>query len=298
MLTLDTDKPEVQALKRKFKNLTMAPFAEQVKVFCTRYIFLLEEDGYAEVKDVAAEFERLCKFNEYELEMNHPNTTKFLEDNGHEFVSQSQKNEVFSVCDIDGNKRIALIEYLLFSYKPYILTDYYNRIGQEHRIPEDEDELFYRVDPDTGYALVSELFGPAFGKDGVLDKMTRSIAEDHSKREKEIEQLQAKLKSDSNVVRKGAEQRLRIIASEDTESAMNKRRASIKRRTNKIMAEQRRLILQYDRKTAEGNDKRFKTVVGKNSLPEGWSEYFDEESELPYYYNEKLNITQWDRPTQ
>ena len=139
------------------------------------------------------------------------------------------------------------------------LQDYYKRIGQEHRIPEETDELFYRTDEDTGYALVSELFGPAFGKDGVLDKLTRSISEDATKREKEIADLRKKLQSDSNVVRKGAEQRLRIIANEDIELATNKRRASIKRRANKIAAEQRRLILQYDRKGAEETDKRFQT---------------------------------------
>lgn len=104
------------------------------------------------------------------------------------------------------------------------------------------------------------------GKDGVLDKLTRSIAEDATKREKEIADLHEKLKSDSNVVRKGAEQRLRILGQEDTELAKNKQRASMKRRTNKIQAEQRRLILQYDRKTAEGSDKRFQTGMCRIEL--------------------------------
>lgn len=47
---------------------------------------------------------------------------QFLEEAGHEFVSQAQKNQVFAVLDIDGNRKISLIEYLLYMYKPDILV--------------------------------------------------------------------------------------------------------------------------------------------------------------------------------
>lgn len=57
-------------------ELSAKPFAEQVKVFSTRYIYLLEEEGYAEVKDAAGNFEKACGFNETQLELNDPKTSK------------------------------------------------------------------------------------------------------------------------------------------------------------------------------------------------------------------------------
>ena len=34
----------------------------------------------------------------------------------------------------------------------------------------------------------------------------------------------------------------------------------------------------------------------QNQLPRGWKKYYDEVNQMPYYYNEILKVTQWERP--
>lgn len=301
MRTLESDKEEVIKLKNDFYALLQKSHEEQVQFFCTRFIFMLGEEGYEEVKDVAQTFINTLPFNERELELDHPKTTQFLTDAGHEFVSQKQKQAVFAMLDLDKNKKMALIEYLLFRYKPQILTDYYKRIGETHRIPpeDDEDELFYRTDPDTGYALLYELFGPAYGIDAQLDKLTVTIATGKEKRDKELEELHKKLESTSNVVRKAAEQRIRIMAEEDYDAVVNRQRASIKRRANKIGAQQRKTVAEYDRKIMEENTRTTNVQQEENTgprLPPGWVEYIDDDSGRSYYFNQNTNVTQWELP--
>jgi len=115
--------------KKQFTELALKPIEDQQEFFLKSFIFALG-DNWKEVPRLASAFRKyLHEAGEGKSDLNEVQASDFLQKNGLTRTAIQRKNELTDI-DLDNNKRISFVEYLLLHFKFMILTEYFKRKEQ------------------------------------------------------------------------------------------------------------------------------------------------------------------------
>jgi len=179
--------------KKKFEELCQEPIESQQEFFLKSFIFALGDD-WKEVPRLASVFRKyLNSAGEGSESLNDVQASDFLQKNGLTRTAIQRKNEVKDI-DLDDNKRIAFIEYLLLHFKIMILKEYYKR--KEMTPPmklETEKDAVGLVG--VGAQILDELFTWPIGLPAELEEALEKLTEETKKRETRLKTLRQKAAS-------------------------------------------------------------------------------------------------------
>ena len=121
-------KPKTEEAQRKaFAELCEKPIEDQQEFFLKSFIFALGDD-WKEVPRFAGIFRKyLHEAGEGKSDLNEVQASDFLQKNGVTRTAIQRKNELTDI-DLDNNKRISFVEYLLLHFKFMILKEYFKRL--------------------------------------------------------------------------------------------------------------------------------------------------------------------------
>jgi len=115
--------------KKQFTELALKPIEDQQEFFLKSFIFALG-DNWKDVPRLGSAFRKyLHEAAEGKSDLNEVQASDFLQKNGLTRTAIQRKNELTDI-DLDNNKRISFVEYLLLHFKFMILTEYFKRKEQ------------------------------------------------------------------------------------------------------------------------------------------------------------------------
>jgi len=115
--------------KTAFTDLAAKPIEDQQEFFLKSFIFALG-DNWKEVPRLGSVFRKyLHEAGEGKADLNEVQASDFLQKNGLTRTAIQRKNELADI-DLDNNKRISFVEYMLLHFKFMILTEYFKRKEQ------------------------------------------------------------------------------------------------------------------------------------------------------------------------
>jgi len=120
-------KPATEQEQRKaFADLCLKPIEDQQEFFLKSFIFALG-DNWKDVPRLSTIFRKYVNdAGEGKDDFNEVQASDFLQKNGITRTAIQRKNELTDI-DLDNNKRISFVEYLLLHFKFMILTEYFKR---------------------------------------------------------------------------------------------------------------------------------------------------------------------------
>jgi hypothetical protein len=124
-------KPKSEEEQRKlFGELCAKPIEDQQEFFLKSFIFALG-DNWKEVPRLGSVFRKyIHEAGEGKNDFNEVQASDFLQKNGFTRTAIQRKNELNDI-DLDNNKRIAFLEYLLLHFKFMILHEYFKRLEKQ-----------------------------------------------------------------------------------------------------------------------------------------------------------------------
>jgi len=123
-------KPKTEEEQRKaFADLCQKPIEDQQEFFLKSFIFVLG-DNWKQVPKLGTAFRKyLHEAGEGKDDLNEVQASDFLQKNGLTRTAIQRKNELSDI-DLDNNKRISFVEYMLLHFKFMVLTEYFKRKEQ------------------------------------------------------------------------------------------------------------------------------------------------------------------------
>ncbi|EFC39781.1 predicted protein [Naegleria gruberi] len=179
-------------LALRFQDLVAKSIDEQCEFFLKSFIFALGDD-WPEVVKLSTTFKKYLADSNREgsqNELDEAQAADFLQKNGKTRTATQRRDEIRDI-DLDFNKLIAFIEYLLLHYKHLILSEYYKR-HTELSVPAGYLDNQSIGITGVGYALLEELFEmPA----GLSEELENAISEFYAQkraRENRLKDLEEK----------------------------------------------------------------------------------------------------------
>jgi hypothetical protein len=173
-------------LQAEFALLVQKDFAEQEELFLKSFIFALPD--WKEIGTLSKAFQKYAlETQSGETDLDFVQAADFLQKNGKTRTAAERKLEVEDV-DLDNNKRIAFVEYLLLHFKVMVLTEYYKRM--EQTCPHDLSKGGIGISG-VGYELLDELFYIPSSLPGDLARALEEVTEQKTARNAIMKQLQS-----------------------------------------------------------------------------------------------------------
>lgn len=179
-------KRSFEELSVEFGELANKELADQEELFLKSFIFALPD--WQAVGKLSKAFQKYALETQTgEIDLDFVQAADFLQRNGKTRTSAERKLEVADV-DLDNNKRISFIEYLLLHYKVMILTEYYKRM--EIPCPHDLSKGGIGVSG-VGFELLDELFYIPSSLPGALAQALEELTEQKKARAAIMKKLQS-----------------------------------------------------------------------------------------------------------
>lgn len=243
----------------KFNNLVASSIDDQSEFFLKSFIFALEEN-WKEVPQIATKFKKtLTEAGESGEQMNEATAASFLQANGRTRTALQRRDEIRDI-DLDDNKQISFIEYLLLHYKGMILSEYYKRMEQT---PTENLENFAIGVTGVGEKLLDELFTLPVGLDPALERAIEEFTATKKARETRLKDLEAKA-SQGGVKGIAAKNEIAQMASEDV-TEMNRMEISLNS-AKKRGAKQSGEVALAEKKKVEEEEQKKKLEDGRNAM--------------------------------
>ena len=150
-------KPKTEKEQREqFTELCKKPIEDQTEFFLKSFIFALGDD-WKEVPRLSGIFRKYVQeAGEGKDDMNEVQASDFLQKNGLTRTAIQRKNELADI-DLDQNKRISFIEYMLLHFKVMILREYFKRLDKPPTMKLENDTSAVGL-VGVGPLLLDELF--------------------------------------------------------------------------------------------------------------------------------------------
>lgn len=176
------------SLLQKFNALVESSVDDQAEFFLKSFIFALE-DNWKEVPELSTKFKKALQgAGESGDQMNEATAASFLQANGRTRTALQRRDEIRDI-DLDDNKMISFIEYLLLHYKHMILSEYYKRMEQTPIEPLDNFGIGV---VGVGEKLLDELFTLPVGLDPALERAIEEFTATKKAREARLKDLEEK----------------------------------------------------------------------------------------------------------
>eukprot|EP00732_Lithocolla_globosa_P006516 Lithocolla_globosa_v1_NODE_7631_length_921_cov_77.392610.p1 type:complete len:275 gc:universal NODE_7631_length_921_cov_77.392610:51-875(+) len=181
------NRKQFSELLGKFKDLAEKGPEEQMEAFLKSFIFNLGDKW----KDVGTLLKAYRKYitegGENQPDLNLVQAADFLQKNGAERTANQRSAEIADI-DLDNNKRICFIEYLLLQFKVMILNAYYTRTEESN--PYDLSQNGVGISG-VGYYLLDELFAQKSGLPPELQEALEELTAVRKERAATMKQLAA-----------------------------------------------------------------------------------------------------------
>ena len=184
-------KPKTEKEQREqFGELCKKPIEDQQEFFLKSFIFALGDD-WKEVPRLGGIFRKYVHdAGEGKEDLNEVQASDFLQKNGITRTAIQRKNELADI-DLDQNKRISFVEYMLLHFKVMILKEYFKRKEQTPTMKlENEASAVGLVG--VGVMLLDELFTLPVGLPPELVEAIEKFTETVRTKENRLKDLRNK----------------------------------------------------------------------------------------------------------
>jgi len=184
-------KPKSEKEQREqFEILCKKPIEDQTEFFLKSFIFALGDD-WKEVPRLSSVFRKYVHdAGEGKDDLNEVQASDFLQHNGLTRTAIQRKNELADI-DLDQNKRISFIEYMLLHFKVMILKEYFKRLEKTPTMKlENETSAVGLVG--VGVLLLDELFTLPIGLPPELVEAIEKFTETVRTKENRFKELRQK----------------------------------------------------------------------------------------------------------
>jgi hypothetical protein len=179
-------KKTMAELVKSFEQLTAKDIPDQEEFFLKSFIFALPD--WKEVGRLAKAFQQYAiETQSGEKDLDFVQAADFLQRNGKTRTAAERSAEIADT-DLDNNKRIAFIEYLLLHFKDMILNEFYKR--WEKPCPHDLSNHGIGLGG-IGFELLEELFHIPSALPGNLARALEELTEQKKQRQKVMDKLRS-----------------------------------------------------------------------------------------------------------
>eukprot|EP01091_Cochliopodium_minus_P006728 TRINITY_DN16724_c1_g1_i1.p1 TRINITY_DN16724_c1_g1~~TRINITY_DN16724_c1_g1_i1.p1 ORF type:complete len:268 (+),score=100.44 TRINITY_DN16724_c1_g1_i1:52-855(+) len=250
-------------LREAFNELVKKDIADQQEFFLKSFIFALGDD-WKEVPKLAGIFRKyVSECGEGREDLNEIQASDFLQKNGITRTAIQRKNELSDI-DLDQNKRIAFIEYMLLHFKVMILKEYYKRLDKTPPMKLDNETSAVGL-VGVGDQLLDELFTLPIGLPPELVEAIEKFTETVRTKENRLKDLREKSKQGGV---KGMTAQNEIVQMEkEDKTDLNRLELTLnaaKKKAAKNTGEQ----ALNEKKKQEEEEKKQKELESKNRLKE------------------------------
>ncbi|KAF0982982.1 hypothetical protein FDP41_010960 [Naegleria fowleri] len=250
---------------QRFQELVNQPIDEQCEFFLKSFIFALGDD-WPEVVKLSNAFKKYISENTssaFQGQLDEAQAADFLQKNGRTRTATQRREEIRDI-DLDFNKHIAFIEYLLLHYKHMILQEYYKR-HTELTAPKDHLENFAIGVTGVGYALLEELFTMPEGMNEELEKAISEFYAAKRERENKIKDLESKSHGEGVGALRAKNELAQMQAQDQTET--NKMEMTLNAAKRKALKHSGSEALAQKKKQQEEEEKK-KLMEGRQKMKE------------------------------
>jgi hypothetical protein len=243
----------------KFNKLVASHVDEQAEFFLKSFIFALD-DKWKEVPELAKKFTKMLQESgESSDQMNEATAANFLQHNGRTRTAIQRREEIRDI-DLDDNKKISFIEYLLLHFKGMILDEYYKRKGET---PTEDISNFAIGVTGVGDKLMDELFTLPVGLDPELERAIEEFTATKRAREDRLKGLESKAQQ-GGVKGIAAANEIKQMESEDS-TEMNRMEISLNS-AKKRGAKQSGAAALEEKKKREEEEEKKKLEEGRQKM--------------------------------
>lgn len=243
----------------KFKDLVAESIDGQAEFFLKSFIFALE-DNWKEVPQLSTKFKKaLLESGSTKSEMDEALAAGFLQANGRTRTAIQRRDEIRDI-DLDDNKMISFIEYLLLHFKGMVLSEYYKRHGET---PKENLSNHAIGVTGVGEKLLEELFTLPVGLDPQLEKAIEEFTATKRARENKLKELSEKAKQ-GGVKGIAAQNEIAQMDSQD-QTEMNRMELSLNASKKRSMKNSGEAVLN-ERKKQEEEEKKRKLEEGRTAM--------------------------------
>jgi len=257
-------KPKTEKEQReKFAELCKQPIEDQQEFFLKSFIFALGDD-WKDVPRLGGIFRKYVhEAGEGKEDLNEVQASDFLQKNGLTRTAIQRKNELNDI-DLDQNKRISFIEYMLLHFKVMILREYFKRKDQTPTMKLDNETSAVGL-TGVGALLLDELFELPIGLPPELVEAIEKFTATVKSKENRLKELREKA-SQGGVKGMAAQNEIVQMEKED-KTDLNRLELTLnaaKKKAAKNTGEQALL----EKKKKEEEEEKQKQLESKNRLKE------------------------------
>ncbi|KAL9654632.1 hypothetical protein ABK040_006694 [Willaertia magna] len=235
----------------KFKELAEKSIDEQCEFFLKSFIFALGDDWPAVVK-LSKSFKKYLEDagNKTSYQMDEAQAADFLQKNGRTRTATQRREEIKDI-DLDNNKHISFIEYLLLHYKHMILEEYFKRTNEDSK--ESLKDFAIGV-TGVGNKLLDELFTMPVGMSEELEQAIENFYAEKRQREQKVKELTDAASGEGVKALRAKNELSQMEAQDQTE--MNRMEIQLNHAKKKATKNSAEMVLNEKKKKQEEEEKK------------------------------------------